>query len=184
VELPSARVWNEFVFSACDLPADRVEAIAETLSLFYENHFFQRSLRPEARRGLQALQERGLRLAVISNVISLRLVPDNLEAYGLTHYFEAVITSSGLGARKPNPRIFLEAARLVGVPPSACAYVGDTVSRDVIGARRAGYGLAIQIKSFLTAQSDRDTDTEAPDAVVTSLLEVVDVISRLSGQGQ
>jgi putative hydrolase of the HAD superfamily len=55
--------------------------------------------------------------------------------------------------------------------------VGDTVSRDVIGARRAGFGLAIQIQSFLTERSDRGTADVPPDAVVHDLREVVDLVS-------
>jgi putative hydrolase of the HAD superfamily len=88
-----------------------------------------------------------------------------------------VITSSAFGYRKPNPRIFWEATRQMDLPPAACAYVGDTISRDVAGARRAGYGLSIQIKSFLTSRSDRETDVQAPDAVVRTLDEVVDVVT-------
>ena len=65
------------------------------------------------------------------------------------------------------------------LPPQACAYVGDTVSRDVIGARRAGYGLAIQIKSFLTDRSDSGTDRVPPDAVIQDLREVLDLVTSL-----
>jgi putative hydrolase of the HAD superfamily len=64
------------------------------------------------------------------------------------------------------------------LPPVACAYVGDTISRDVAGARRSGYGLAIQIKSFLTATSDRPTDVEPPDAVIHNLMQIVDLITN------
>jgi putative hydrolase of the HAD superfamily len=86
------------------------------------------------------------------------------------------LPSSVFGWRKPNPRIFLEAARQLNLTPGECAYVGDTVSRDVVGARRAGYGLVIQIKSFLTAQSDRATDVEPPDAIVQDLMQVVALV--------
>ena len=90
---------------------------------------------------LARLKSAGFRLGVISNVVSLGQVPHNLRAYGLDHYFEAVVTSSAFGYRKPSPRIFWEATRQMDLPPAACAYVGDTISRDVVGARRAGYGL-------------------------------------------
>ncbi len=177
IELPGGRVWAEFVFPNHGLPADRLAAIGEELAFFYDTRFYNRSLRPEVPALLAALKERGLRLGVISNVVSLRQVSYNLKVYGLAHYFEAVVTSSGLGYRKPSPRIFLEATRLLNLPPAACAYVGDTVSRDVVGARRAGYGLAIQIKSFLTDKADKETDTEQPDAVIGNLMEVVGLVS-------
>jgi putative hydrolase of the HAD superfamily len=135
-------------------------------------------MRPEAPAALKALADRGYRLGVISNVLSLGQVNHNLQLYGLASRFDAIVTSSGLGTRKPNPRIFWEAARLIGLPPEACAYVGDTISRDVIGSRRAGYALAIQIRSFLTKVADGDSQTESPDFAVDSLLQVLDAVDH------
>ncbi len=175
-ELAPERFWNEFVFAAQHLPKDKVAAIAEELAFYWDTRFFRRALRPEVPAMLAALRARGLRLGVISNITSRGAVPHSLSAYGLTHYFDVVVTSVAFGWRKPNPRIFLEATRLMGLPPAACAYTGDTVSRDVIGARRAGYGLVIQIKSFLTTVSDGEKDVESPDAVVQNLMQVVDLV--------
>lgn len=178
IELPPERVWCEYILPNHGLPKARLEAAAEELALFYENHFFDRQMRPEAPETLARLHERGLRLAVISNVMARGQVHHCLGRYGIEERFDAITASSVLGWRKPNSRPFHETARLLGLPPEACAYVGDTISRDVIGARRAGYGLAIQIRSFLTAKSDRETDVEQPDAVVQSLAEVVDLVGR------
>jgi len=177
VELPPERVWAEYVLPGYGLSQERLAAAAEDLTLFYETHYQVRRLRPEAPIVLRALHRKGFRLAVISNTISRRLVPYKLAEYGIWRYFDPVVTSSSFGWRKPNERIFHEATRLMGLPPAACAYVGDTVSRDVIGARRAGYGLAIQIKSFLTTQIDRGTDGVQPDAVVHDLMGVVELVA-------
>ena len=179
VELPPEQVWTEFVFPNHGLPKNRLMAEAEEITFFYETHFHIRTLRPEAPAALAALREQGFRLAVISNIISRRMVQVKLEEYGIGHYFDPVVTSSNFGWRKPNERIFLEAARLMGCAPAECAYVGDTVSRDVSGAHRAGYTLAIQIKSFLTDKADKATDVEPPDAVIHDLRQVVDLVSHL-----
>lgn len=176
VELPPERVWQEFVFRDRELPPERLAAEAEDLTFFYETHYQIRRLRPEAPAVVEALNGKGFRQAIISNIISRRLVPNQLAEYGIAHYFDPVVTSSILGWRKPNERIFYEATRLMGLPPAACAYVGDTVSRDVIGARRAGYGLAVQIKSFLTTQVDHGTEGVRPDAVVGDLMEIVELV--------
>ena len=176
LELPTSRVWTEFIFPDAGMPADRLAEAGEKLSFFYDTNFYLRTLRPEAHQTLDALRQRGYRLGLISNVVSLGQVPNSLEIHGLAPYFETVVTSSALGVRKPSPRIFHEAARLMDLPPAACAYVGDTISRDVIGARRAGYALAIQIKSFLTGVSDHGAADESPDLVVTDLRQVVDAV--------
>jgi len=178
IELPSERVWTEYIFPDHGLPRDRLMVNAEDLAFFYETRFYVRSLRPEAPALLGSLHERGFCLAVISNVTSRRVVQHHLKRYGIEGYFDPVITSAGFGWRKPSARIFLEAARLMHLPPVACAYVGDTVSRDVIGARRARYGLVIQIESFLTGKTDKDTDIGSPDAVINDLRQVVGLVAQ------
>ncbi len=178
IELTPERVWSEFVFPDCGLNKKRLVAASEEIAFYYDLDFYKRTLRPEAKALLDALRERGFRLGVISNIYSRGAVPHNLTRYALMEYFEVVLASSVFGWRKPNTRIFLEASRLLGLSPSACAYVGDTVSRDVVGAHRAGYRLAIQIKSFLTTVADKKTDTELPDAIVENLMQVVDIVTR------
>jgi putative hydrolase of the HAD superfamily len=180
-ELPPERVWTEYIFAGYDLSPERLELAADQIALFYETHYYTRSLRPEAPAALKELCEKGFRLAIISNTLSRSLVPRMLADYGIAHYFDPVVTSSSLGWRKPSERIFGEATRLMQISPAACAYVGDTVSRDVIGARRAGYGMVIQIESFLTAIADRGTVSVPPDAVIGNLAEVVDLVTTLPG---
>lgn len=177
-ELPPERVWDEFILANYGFSKDQVYAAGEMLAFYWDTQFSRRTLRPEAIATLDALRQRGLRLGVISNIHSRGMVPFQLAQYGMTDYFQAVLASAVLGWRKPNPRIFLEMARLLELEPAQCAYVGDTISRDVVGARRAGYGLAIQIKSFLTAQADREIDTEPPDIVIQNLIQIVDIIQN------
>jgi len=183
IELPPERVWTEYILPDHGLSRERLAAAAEEIAFFYETHYHTRSLRPEVPAVVEALHRKGFRLAIISNIISRQLVPCRLAEYGLSGCFDPVVTSAGLGWRKPNARIFQEAARLMQLPPAACAYVGDTVSRDVIGARRAGYGCAIQIRSFLTDKVDHTTGTGqegdrtmVPDAVIHDLMQVIELV--------
>jgi putative hydrolase of the HAD superfamily len=187
IELSPERVWTEYVFADHRLPRKRLAAAAEELAFFHDTHYHLRSLRPEAPAMVEALDRMDFRLAIISNIISRRMVPCKLEEYGLARYFDPVVTSSVFGWRKPNAQIFLETARLMQLPPAACAYVGDTISRDVIGARRAGYGLAIQIRSFLTDKVDHESGTSSegdrtmvPDAVIHSLMQVIPLVNTRS----
>jgi putative hydrolase of the HAD superfamily len=181
VELPPERVWAEYVFPSHGLPRERLMAAAEEIAFFYESHFFRRRLRPEAPAALGALRRAGFRLGIISNIISRTLVCHKLVEYGIAQFLGPVVTSSHFGRRKPDARIFEEAARLMQLAPGACAYVGDTISRDVIGARRAGYGLAIQIRSFLTERADGSQPPAdaafLPDAVIHDLRDVLPLVS-------
>ncbi len=177
IELSPERVWTEYVLANHNLSRERLAAAAEELTYYYETHFHTRRLRSEAPAVLEALGGQGFRMGVISNVMSRSLVPSMLAEYGIAHHFDPVVTSSCLGWRKPNERIFQEAVRLISLPPQVCAYVGDTISRDVIGARRAGFGLAVQIESFLTEGADRGAPDVSPDAVIHDLMEVVDLVT-------
>lgn len=49
-----------------------------------------------------------------------------------------LIASGELGVTKPDPRIFHAAAAALGVESGACAYVGDRVRTDAVGAYAAG----------------------------------------------
>ncbi len=49
-----------------------------------------------------------------------------------------VIASGELGVTKPDPRIFHAAAAAFEVAPERCAYVGDRVRTDAVGAHDAG----------------------------------------------
>ncbi len=177
LELSPEKVWPEFVFRDGQVPKGPLAEIAEELAFYYDTHFYHRRLRAEVPEMLTRLRGKGLSLGVISNVHSRGQVPFSLQTYGLANCFDVVIMSSIQGYRKPNPQIFIDAVQKLDASPAACAYVGDTISRDVIGARRAGYGLAIQIKSFLTSKADRGTERERPDAVVENLLQVVDLVT-------
>ena len=85
---------------------------------------------------LSTLADRGYRLGVISNADGR--VRGLLDRAGLSAFLELVVDSAEVGVEKPDPRIFLAASGRLGLPPSACAYVGDIYEIDYVGASRAG----------------------------------------------
>ena len=181
VESPAASIWKDWNLRDFGAPAATVEALAENLAYAWETTFFERKLRPDAILTLDSLARRGYRLGVISNTSSRTQVYRTLEAYGIAKYFGCVVLSSIEGVRKPHPAIFASALQAMGSEASATAYVGDTLSRDVIGSKRSGYALAFQIRSFLTAASDAAVGpgAEKPDFAVVSLIEIVDILDSL-----
>ena len=174
VELESPRIWQEYRFAGLDLPPAKVAAMAEELSFFFETKFFQREMRPEVPAVLEAIKEMGLKVGIISNVISRGMVPHTLQRYGIGDYFNPVVLSSVYGRRKPDPAIFLHAAQLAGAPPSACVHIGDKISRDVLGARRAGYRLAIQIEH--PPIDGPENCNAVPDFVLRDMRELLGVL--------
>jgi HAD superfamily hydrolase (TIGR01549 family) len=85
---------------------------------------------------LQALQERGCVLGVISN--REKPYQDEIEALGLAPFFRLALAAGEVRMWKPEPQIFVHACQQLGCRASEAAYVGDNYFADVIGARRAG----------------------------------------------
>jgi putative hydrolase of the HAD superfamily len=183
VELPSCAVWQDYILPDYQVDPGRLETAAEDLTFYVETRYYRRAMRPEIPAVLEAIRGMGLKIGLISNVSSRGQVPANLEEYGIRHYFDPIVLSSEYGRRKPDPAIFHYAARLANVPTSQCAYIGDRVTRDIEGARRAGFGLAIQIEHDLP---DGETDEGAtPDAVVKDMHEVLDILrSKVAAHAQ
>jgi HAD superfamily hydrolase (TIGR01509 family) len=112
----------------------------------------------DTRATLEEVRRRGLKVGVVSNVpTDLRPVFAKHRLDGLvdsyTHSFE-------VGAEKPDPAIFLAAAKSLGVKPSETLMVGDhEVDR---GAERAG------MRAFILA-GEPDGDMRGLDRVLASL---------------
>ena len=85
---------------------------------------------------LTTLNERGVRLAVISNW-DTRLRP-LLEIIGLADWFESIHVSSEIGITKPDLGIFQAAINSIGLPSSQILHVGDSELEDYQGAQAAG----------------------------------------------
>ncbi|MCW5942679.1 MAG: HAD-IA family hydrolase [Fimbriimonadaceae bacterium] len=113
---------------------------------------------------LEALRERGVRLAVLSNWDqSLERV---LEARGLRAFLEVVVASLVIGVEKPSPAIFETLLTALDLPPGAVWHVGDNPLDDVQGARGAG------LRGLLIDRDHRDPS----DWVLTDLRQLLDRI--------
>jgi putative hydrolase of the HAD superfamily len=58
--------------------------------------------------------------------------------FGLYDRFQSVIFSSDFGRKKPDPRIFLEAVRQLGLEPEEIMCIGDNFDNDITPAARLG----------------------------------------------
>ncbi len=90
----------------------------------------------DAAPALEALRDRGLRLVCVSNWDYA--LPEVLERVGLAERLDGVITSAGVGARKPDPAIFEAALEVAGCEAAAALHVGDSPDEDIEGAAAAG----------------------------------------------
>ena len=184
-ELPPETVWNDYFLKEQALGREVLAPIAEELSFIYEYERVCNLRRPGLIACMDALKADGLRLGVISNILSRTVVPHFMAEYGLDSYMECVLTSAGTGIRKPDAGIFRLAEKQMGLTPDELAYVGDTLSRDVRGVRGAGWRLVIQIYSPTAFKRDRglaETGLKA-DYNITDLFEVPGIIRDVNREG-
>jgi len=117
----------------------------------------------DAAPALEDLRGRGLRAVVASNWDCS--LPQALEQAGLRSLVDGVVASAVVGAAKPAPELFRAALELVGAEPEDALHVGDSLEKDVEGARAAGLR-AVLIARDGGAEPDRDTP------VIRSLAEL------------
>ena len=172
-EAPEAEMWTRWLVP--EIPAEKIVPLSAELTFQFRQSMGRRMVVDGSREVLEELQRRGYTLGIISNLIGTREIPEWLEAENFAHYFQSVVLSSVLGIRKPDPAIYLEAARRAAVQPAKCAYVGDNLKRDVTGTRAAGFGMVIILISPSGLAEATITDENRPDIIIHSLGELLDI---------
>jgi len=122
---------------------------------------------------LETLRSRGYRLGLVSN--TPWGTPDYLweqqtARFGLTELLPVRLFSSDVGVRKPDARIFLEAAQQVGVAPDRTLFVGDTPAEDIAGA----VGVGMRTALIARGGTFPDACRHAPDLCISTVRELLD----------
>jgi HAD superfamily hydrolase (TIGR01549 family) len=172
-EAPEAELWTRWLVP--EFPPDIIAPLGEELTYQFRQSMGRRVVVDGGKEVVIELQRRGYILGIISNLIGTREIPDWLVAEGFAPYFKSVALSSVLGIRKPDPAIYLEAARQAGVEPGKCAYVGDNLKRDVVGTRSAGFGTLVIMISPEELAEATITDENRPDVIIHKFRQLLDI---------
>jgi HAD superfamily hydrolase (TIGR01662 family) len=173
LEASEKELWSKWLLP--DYPVEKIAPLAGKLTRLWRDHDGRRVPRPDVNATIIELHKRGYTLGIIANTITETEIPDWMEAEGIGKYFKAVVLSSKVGTRKPDPEIYWEAARRVGVEPAKCAYVGDNPVRDVEGTRAAGYGMMIIMLEPATLAKEPPTGEVKPDYTIRETSELLDI---------
>jgi len=155
--------------SKADVPAPLVRAYVDRLRRRPRApHLFS-----DVRRCLERLKDDRRVLGVVSNSWSEEGVRHALREVGILGFFSAIVSSGTEGVAKPDPEIFMRAARRIGVVPSEVFYVGDLPNTDARAAAAAG---------MHSVWLHRDGDGLGDDPPeITSLSELPKLVSRTEG---
>ena len=152
--------------------------LEEAMDILFHTFWDGTRLFDGARELLIFCQELGLRTAVVSDADPdlLRYV---LDRHGLTGLLDATVISDEVGTFKPDPRIFQLALSAVGCGPGEALMVGDSLWRDVVGARRVGLMAALVLRGP-DGPVELPAGREAPDIIVGHLVELKGPITALA----
>jgi FMN phosphatase YigB (HAD superfamily) len=173
IEASEKEMWTKWMLP--DFPAEKIAPLSGKLTRLWRDCDGRRVPRQDVSQVVIELSKRGYLLGIIANTITETEIPDYLETDGLTGYFKTVVLSSKLGIRKPNPEIYWEAARRIGVEPAKCVYVGDNPVRDVEGTRAAGYGMFILFYEPATQEKEPPIVEVKPDYTIREMKELLDI---------
>ncbi len=184
VELSPFEIWNEHLLKT-RLKGQTIPAcVAEEFSFCHD--FLRLDNRP--REGLletlAELEAMGMKLGVITNTISKTFADHILKQYAVHRFFHVIVKSCEYGIRKPDRRIFDHTIRLIGSTNDKTCYVGDTISRDVLGSRNADLAMCIRILNPSVAHRDTafmGSDSPKADYEIDKLTQIPQIIRQFNG---
>lgn len=144
------------------------QEIEELLDLqkhtFSQEWDFKKVLFPEVVPFLENLREAQIPMAIASSSEHHR-INQVLDQCGLKGYFDKIVSGEDFENGKPNPDIFLKAAKELAISPENCIVVEDSFHGVTAGKRAGMYCIGIRHK-------DIKMDLSGADIVVNSLSEI------------
>ena len=126
----------------------------------YERCFGDTSIPfPGVIEGLDALRDKGFRLACVTNKAEKFTLP-LLEKSGLNRYFEITLSGDSLPEKKPHPLPLQHAAKFFECPTAELLMIGDSMN-DAEAARAAGCPVFIVPYGYNEGQELRGLDCDA-----------------------
>ncbi|MCI2228214.1 beta-phosphoglucomutase [Polaribacter sp. MSW13] len=102
---------------------------------------------PDVPKILQFLKERNIPIALGSASKNAQPI---LEKVGLLHYFDTIVDGNNVTKAKPDPEVFLLAAKQLGVKPEDCVVFEDAVAGVEAANRAEMISIGIGDKNVLT----------------------------------
>lgn len=126
--------------------------------------------------GLQAMRNKGFRLACVTNKPEKFTLP-LLQKSGLANFFEIVVSGDSLPKKKPDPMQLQHICAKLGVPTYEAMLVGDSET-DIAAAHAAGCFVVTVPYGY---NQGRPIDESTVDATITDLTDLVaqDLIALL-----
>jgi putative hydrolase of the HAD superfamily len=138
--------------------------------------------RREVLSALGALHDMGLKLGLLSNIDEREAV--NWTRSPLAPLFDVACLSFDIGYSKPSKEAYSLVLSRLGTDAQSSIYVGDGGHDELRGARKAGFGLVVFMKGFISRTGMRDPEIIKKregdaDATIMDLNELAVLVNRL-----
>jgi putative hydrolase of the HAD superfamily len=155
------------MIESVDGSRDLAEAFAR------ERRLLQR-LMPDALETMTRLSSR-YALGMLTNGAP-DLQREKIASSGLEDLFQEIVISGVYGIGKPRPEIFLHLTDRLGASPGEAVMVGNSLERDIAGARNAGI-----TSIWLKVPGSEEPDAVEPDYSISGLAELPGLLERIDG---
>ena len=118
------------------LPHTREELEQEWYDMAYEIYTTQMELKKGAYEFIKGLHENGIKLGIATSN-NRQLAEGTLANNQVLEFIDSIWTSCEAGAGKPNPAVYLNVAKDLGVAPETCLVFED-VSNGILAGKNAG----------------------------------------------
>jgi len=135
------------------LPHTREELEEEWYDMAYEIYTTQMELKKGAYEFIKTMHEKGVKLGIATSN-NRELAEGTLRNNKVFEYMGSIWTSCEAGAGKPNPAVYLNVAKDLGVDPKNCLVFED-VSNGILAGKNAGMKVCAVDDAFSRNQEEK-----------------------------
>lgn len=124
----------QMMLEMAGLPLGHASRMAE---LYWKTLIESAVPEPGALQTMKRLKEMGLTIGIGTNMTAY-VQYLKLEKLGLLRYVDCMVTSEEVNAEKPDAKFYTMCVMKAGCEAAECAFVGDSLKGDIVGALEAG----------------------------------------------
>ena len=121
---------------------------------------------------LSAVKESGRKIYLLSNAQRI-FTEYEMNAHGITKYFDGIFISSDEGCKKPDLKFFRKLIDTCGIDPERAVMVGNDGICDIEGAKRAGLGTVYVHSDISPAEDAPDADYVLPQMDMEQIRKIL-----------
>ena len=156
------------------LSSKEIEYLNQIKKQKFQEHIKDVKLLPGVKKILSYLKSKGIKTALASSSAKEE-VNTILDFFDLRKFFDVVVTKEDVNRAKPNPEIFLKAAKLLNIDPKDSIVIEDS-DYGIIAAKDGGFTAF----GVLTGKSSREELVRAgADMVFHNLVELLNYLKNI-----